>query len=395
MSLNTLEIASLHAGRYRIASAPDAGRRHALYLAAHADDAAVATPLLLLVIDAEISVDRAWQGRLRHELRDRGRVDGHVTTLLDCGIEESPPQGSPGAWVIFEAPWGDSLSRALSVGPLDPDEAREALWSLCHSLKALHLAGRWHGAVSPWWIWYGRPDRGPAVVTLIAPGIAPLIVHAVPELRAHEPTPLSPDEVAWCSPEALLGEPVGASADVWGLALIAFELLTGARYWKPPTKPDAWLGELITQVMGERAPPGVRAEKCPRPGALPIGFETWFLGCTARKPEDRPAMAQAVDALLQMLAKPPGPEFPLDVGVLAGNPKGSFYDGGLATAGQVDDRSGYRGSKPERRPEIVLGNPKGSFYDGGLNRGGPRRAVVAMSILGLIGAAIAWFLSTR
>lgn len=394
MTLKTLEIASLHAGRYRIASAPDAGRGHALYLAAHADDAAVSAPLLLLLIDAGFTADRAWQKRLRDEFRDRGHVDGYATTLLDCAIEESPAEGAPGAWAIFEAPWGDSLARALSVGPLELDEARDALCALCHSLKALHAAGRWHGALSPPWIWYGRPDRGAAVVTLIAPGIAPLLAHSTSNRCADAP-PVPVEEAVWFSAEAVVGAPLGPASDVWGLALIAFELLTGAGYWTPPSKPDAGILELAVQVLGARAPPGVRAGACPRPGALPIGFDAWFLGCAARNPGERPAMAQAADALLTMLAKPPGPEFPLDAGILAGNPKGSFYDRGLATAGQVDDRSGYRGRKPEKRPEIVLGNPKGSFYDGGLNRGGPRRVVVAMSILGLIGAAIAWFLSKR
>ena len=393
MTLKTLEIASLHVGRYRIASAPDARRGHALYMAARADDAAVRSPLLLLLIDAGFTADRAWEKRLRDAFRDRSHADGYATTLLDCAIEESPEDGAPGAWAVFEAPWGESLARTLTAAPLELDDARSALCSLCHALSALHAAGRWHGALSPSWVWYGRPDRGPAVVTLIAPGIAPLLAHSTANMGSHAP-PVPVEEAVWFSAEALFGVPIGPASDVWGLALIAFELLAGARYWTPPT-PGAGLLEFASQVIGARVPPGVRASSCPRPGALPIGFESWFLGCTARNPEERPAMAQAADALLTMLAAPPGPEFPLDVGILAGNPKGSFYDRGLSTAGQVDDRSGYRGTKPVDRPELVLGNPKGSFYDRGLNRRGPARVVVAMSILGLLGAAIAWFLSTR
>ncbi|RMG94668.1 MAG: serine/threonine protein kinase [Deltaproteobacteria bacterium] len=96
----------------------------------------------------------------------------------------------------------------------------------------------------------------------------------------------------YAAPEQLAGLPVGAPADLFAVAAVLFELLTG----RPPFT-GRTLAELVRNVS-EAAPPSVHAYR----SGLPDGLDDFFATALAKTPDERfgsaEAMARSVQAFL-------------------------------------------------------------------------------------------------
>lgn len=93
------------------------------------------------------------------------------------------------------------------------------------------------------------------------------------------------------SPEQLLGHgPVDARSDLWSLAVIAFEALTGIAAFSGAT-----LGERLVRVCSGEP------NFAPTDVALPPGFNAWFQQCVRKLPSERFASArQMSDAFARL-----------------------------------------------------------------------------------------------
>lgn len=131
-------------------------------------------------------------------------------------------EGTP--YLILEYVEGKKLADLLAAeGPFSEGDALELLGQVAAALAAAHDAGVLHRDVRPDNVfWIG--DRRLAVLTDF--GIAGILetgAEVVTRLtRPGEPL----GDPAYRSPEQLLGEPITTAADVYGLALVAYELLT-------------------------------------------------------------------------------------------------------------------------------------------------------------------------
>lgn len=104
-------------------------------------------------------------------------------------------------------------------------------------------------------------------------------------------------------------------------------------------------------------------------GEFPAGFPDWL--SFASNGDAVRALGKALDVspTTRVLSRPWGPPPPpISPPLPPGNPKGSFYDRGLAPPPpeRLEETVDYRSLKPEE-PEMVIGNPKGSHYDRGLS----------------------------
>jgi serine/threonine kinase PknH len=125
-------------------------------------------------------------------------------------------------------------------------------------------------------------------------------------LRAAEARQLPIASLGYSAPEHLLGRPMDARADVYGLAVIAYELLTG----RLPFPPDGdRVYTTVVRMLTERPlPPSTVA-----PYDLPPAVDSLVLRALASDPERRFASAgQFSDALTPLLAAstdvaPPSP----------------------------------------------------------------------------------------
>ncbi|GAA4154090.1 hypothetical protein GCM10022286_01220 [Gryllotalpicola daejeonensis] len=249
---------------------------------------------------AKATVFRAWDTRLQREVAvkvfttgDGSPEDGerrlreirllaganhpHLVTLFDADWPAAEAAGAVGAgdgappqpgFLVMELVDGESLRRRIDRIGADPELAQRVVVELSAALAYLHERGIVHRDLKPENI---LVDGATGRLKLVDFGIAQLIGDE--HLTA---TGAVLGTAAYLSPEQVAGAEVTAAADVYALALVALETLTGAR---------AFPGSAIeTAVARMTRDPAVPTE-------LPEGWRELLAGMTARAPGERPSAA--------------------------------------------------------------------------------------------------------
>ncbi|MBI4951914.1 MAG: hypothetical protein HY908_07755 [Myxococcales bacterium] len=165
-----------------------------------------------------------------------------VTTYLDAA----------GAWprgdvqdvedAAAAAPLQTLRDRLASTGPLGLAAARSLAGALARALGPAHARGRFHGALDPGLVWL----RGDGVARLVPR------TDAGPTSPGAAPRPRGPVAPAYRSPEQLRGvDAHGVYADLWTVAVLLYEALTGT----PPFKGPSVVQTCLSVVHGRFAPP--------------------------------------------------------------------------------------------------------------------------------------------
>jgi tetratricopeptide (TPR) repeat protein len=236
--LTQLTPGTVLAQRYGIMSFLGKGGMGAVYAAR---DYQLEDEVALKVLHPRLAADSAYRQRLRSEVRLARRVSHpNVCRVHDIG------QDGDKLFVTMERVRGDSLRqmmRAVAAGAAAVPLARaiDLVVQLCSALAAAHRAGVLHRDVKPDNI---VSEEHRAVLTDF--GVAGLTTD--PTLgRLIAGTP------AYIAPEVLRGEPFDARSDVFGAAVVAYELLAGRVPFPTRSLDDATR----------------RASSRPRPLALP------------------------------------------------------------------------------------------------------------------------------
>ena len=183
-----------------------------------------------------------------------------------------------GAWLAL--PWidGETLGHLLDTsGPLSLDRTRRIIGELADALDALHTAGFVHGDLAPSNVLIGADDR----VTIIDLATA--------RRTSEQPEPLDrttgielETTPRFASPEVAEGHRPTPASDIYALALIAYELLTGTSPFADVATPIAMLGHHASSI------PEAPSEHRPD---LPGAVEEALLAGLAKAPNERPASA--------------------------------------------------------------------------------------------------------
>ncbi|MCK6569625.1 protein kinase [Myxococcota bacterium] len=216
------------------------------------------------------------RGRFAREARIlRGLSHPKIVRYLDDGVA---PDGSP--YLVMEWLDGHDLATHMEAGPLAVADALRIAAGAARGLSAAHAAGVVHRDVKPANLFLVSPDDDVRVIDFgvaRAPG-------AEAGLTATGVLVGTPNYMA---PEQLRGEH-GPAADVWGLGVTLFEMLTG-RLPFPGRDPAAVLLAVMNAPL-----PSLTALRPDAPPAL-----EWLLGrLLARDPAARPADMAAVVAEL-------------------------------------------------------------------------------------------------
>jgi serine/threonine-protein kinase len=177
-----------------------------------------------------------------------------------------------GVLIVMEYVHGEPLSRLLRRGPLRPEEVRKMVLDLGEALDHAHGQGVVHRDVKPGNVLI----RDDGMTKLADLGIA----------TASDGTRITRSGMvlgtaAYMAPEQLDGRGAGPPADVYALAAIAFEALSGKKPREGKTPME------IAHSMAMEPPPDVR-EAWPK--APPVVAAVLQRGM-ALEPEDRPASA--------------------------------------------------------------------------------------------------------
>lgn len=180
--------------------------------------------------------------------------------------------------IVMEYIAGPDLGEALGSGPLDDERALRVLGDVAAALDHTHAAGIIHRDVKP------------SNVLLASDGSARLTDLGIARVLEDTQTTQAGIVVGstpYMSPEQLSGAAVGPPADVYALALTAYEALSGepARSGMPAQ---------IAYQATEAPPPDIREVRA----EVPSGAAEALKRGMARRPQDRPASAgEFVDEL--------------------------------------------------------------------------------------------------
>ena len=221
----------------------------------------------------------------------------HTIQLFDYGVT---PDGT--FFYVMELLEGYDLEALVRrFGPLPPERAVHLLRQACHSLGEAHQAGLVHRDVKPSNLYACRLGRESDWVKVLDFGMVKRRSESGerdPKLTAEHALGGTP---AWMAPEQAVGGPVDGRADLYALGCVGYWLLTGAAVFEGKSAVEV----LTRHVRDEPEPPGTRTEL-----AIPPELDAAILSCLAKRPGDRPASADALDAALARvpLATPWTPE---------------------------------------------------------------------------------------
>lgn len=265
-------------GRFVIERLLDQGGMGSVWLAR---DSADGSPLAVKFLSFSLT-NRTAQRRFRREGRALQQLDApNIVKLIRHGLDERSP------YIAMELLQGVSLRAHLrSHEVLAPRTTLDVLKQAATGLGAAHAVGIVHRDVKPSNLFLCRSAQSP-LVKVIDFGIA---TGASLDGETQTSSTGIVGSPAYMSPEQARGEAVSQQADVWALAVVAFEMLTGREPFAGANVPDTF-----QRICSGTAP---RASAMAR--NLPHALDAVFARAFARKLEDRFtdvfALAAAIEA---------------------------------------------------------------------------------------------------
>ncbi len=215
--------------------------------------------------------DAVHRQRLVREAQLTVQLDHpHAVRVLDQGVTAGDQP-----FMVMELLSGESLSARLKrEGQLPLEDVRTLVRQMASVLGVAHAAGIVHRDVKPANI--VLMDEAPTLhAKLIDFGIARM---AGPENTLLTGEGLVLGTPAYMAPDQLIeGRPSGAASDLWALAVVAYEALTGRRPFRGPTR-----GAIGAAMVLGRLDPVGRAN-----ARLPAELDLWFERALNINPELR------------------------------------------------------------------------------------------------------------
>lgn len=269
--------------RYRLDSRLGAGGMGEVWRARHVG---LGTDVAVKLMSEELLATPGGEARFLREARAVARLESkHIVHVFDCGVSLEGP------YLAMELLHGEDLAARLArEGPLPPAEVVEAVRAIASGLEVAHAGGIVHRDLKPANLFLHRSADG-ETLKILDFGIARQLGSTTGGSTGGS-TLGTPE---YMSPEQVWGEDVCVETDTWALAVIAYEMLSGANPFADPV-----LARVYDRVV-KATVPSVRAS---RPD-LPEGIDAFFARALAREPAGRFRSARELDlALLAALGEP-------------------------------------------------------------------------------------------
>ena len=254
------------ADRFRLIRQLGVGGMGAVWLAEHRGlGTACAVKFILAEATAEVRVRFEREARAAAQIRSP-----HVVQVFDSGIFEETP------YIAMEYLEGEDLrARLKRVQRLSPVSTALLIRQVARALARAHSSGLVHRDLKPENIFLVR-EGDTEIAKVLDFGIAKDLTSSA--LDGGTKTGSLLGTPYYMSPEQARGlKSVDHRADLWSLAVVAFQCMVGS----PPFTSDA-LGDLLIQiVMGPVPTPSTLAPDCPP------GFDAWWTRAAQRNPDDR------------------------------------------------------------------------------------------------------------
>ncbi len=254
----------------------------------------------LKVLDADATTDDA-RNRFHREARVTARIHSmSVVSLFDHGVWQGLP------YIVMEYLDGEDLAtRIAREGKLDQRQTCDVIVQVARGLTHAHGSGVIHRDIKPENIFLVAHEDG-ELAKILDFGIATRDVRVTSD---DTQTGLFLGTPMYASPEQVRGPDVDFRTDLWSLAIVAFECLTGH---------TPFTGSSLAELCGN-----ILTQPAPRLGQydaeLPAALDEWLLRALAREPARRfhsakelaDGFAAAIGyARLTIPSLPPRPEMP-------------------------------------------------------------------------------------
>jgi len=342
MSTSTEQRGRVVAGRYRLATLLGAGASAQVFLA---EDVRLARLVAVKLLHPGLAGDQGFLRRFRVEAQAAAALNHpNVLSVFDWGEEPDGP------FLVLEYLEGGSLRELLDTGyRLSPAQAALVGSEAAHGLAYAHRRGFVHRDIKPANLLFDSEGR----LRIADFGLA----RAAAEASWTEPMGAVLGTARYASPEQASGRALDDRSDVYGLALVLYEALTG----RVPFAADTTLATLTARI-GARLPPAsdlgplapvLAAATIPEPfariDAAAMAVELELLGRGLPEPEPLPLRPPGS-------ATPSSDGDPTEIG-LRGN-EGARY--GPSATEAVLSRPGFG---PEDRTRSVREGPGGHPED--------------------------------
>ena len=251
-----------------------AGGMGAVWLADHtALNTRVVVKFMLVGLDSSASA----RTRFKREAEAASQVKSpHVVQTFDYGVTAD---GLP--FIVMEHLEGRDLAAEIAArGALDPVTVIAIVTQVAKALTKAHAAGLLHRDIKPDNIFLCQSEsEDDLFVKLLDFGIAKThTVEGEAELDAQTKTGQVIGTPFYMSPEQVTAQKViDLRSDLWSLAVVAFEALTGQRPFDGPS-----FGALAVKIATTDAPKPSATNP-----ALPPSVDAWFAQACAREPSAR------------------------------------------------------------------------------------------------------------
>jgi serine/threonine-protein kinase len=266
-------------GRYSVIKLLGVGGMGAVYQAWDNElGVAVALKVIRPEVMADPSAERDLERRFKRELLLARQVTHKsVVRIHDLG----EIQGIK--YITMSFVDGEDLSTVLRrEGKLPVGRVLAIAREVVSGMQAAHEAGVVHRDLKPDNIFLCRDDDAPYVVKILDFGVAKQTSNTIDGSNTKTGAMLGTPY--YMSPEQAQGvKSVDSKSDLWSLAVIVFQCLTG----RLPFESEA-LGDLLVKIIVSPIP----VPSTYNPG-VPSGFDQWFLKAADRNPENRFPTAKA------------------------------------------------------------------------------------------------------
>ncbi len=215
--------------RYRLVSALGTGASAHVFLA---EDVSLQRHVAVKVLQPALAADDSFLKRFRAEARSVASLNHpHVLRVFDWG------EDTDGPYLVLEYLGGGSLRDLLDRGVrLSHSQAAAIGTEVAQGLAYAHARGLVHRDIKPANLLFDEEGR----VRVADFGVA----RALAEAAWTEPAGAMVGTARYMSPEAAEGRPVDGRADVYSLAIVLYEAVTGT----VPFVTDTTMGTLAARI---------------------------------------------------------------------------------------------------------------------------------------------------
>jgi serine/threonine protein kinase len=207
-------------GRYRVERELSYTAMSQVYLAS--DSRLQNRPVIIKILSRVLVQDGNARQRFKKEVVALLRINHpHVVNVLDTGklVDERP-------YIVMSYVQGETLRTQIRTGGMDLERAASILQQIGVALDHCHEQNVFHRDLKPENIMI---KDGTDSVVLIDFGIAKV------KESGTTVTGVSAGTLPYMAPEQLHGEEITAASDVYSIAVIAYEMVTGVRPFNPTT----------------------------------------------------------------------------------------------------------------------------------------------------------------